>query len=147
LQSIFPYPSFFVPAKSVAPEFERESRKMKLKTMSNQNLLFTPLEVADICQISRRRVYDWISAGWLRSVRVGGRWVVSSDDLDTFRSACRGAEGRLMPQLWEWDEIWEERPLDNSREWIIPKKTRSRTNKKHARQRRSARRRCSVKAD
>ncbi|HEY3331116.1 MAG TPA: helix-turn-helix domain-containing protein [Capsulimonadaceae bacterium] len=81
--------------------------------------LYTPLEVASQCNISRRRIYDWIAAGWLRSKRVGGRWVVSADDLDFFQATCRGAESRLMPQLWEWEQIWAENPTHVS-QWRVP---------------------------
>ena len=83
--------------------------------------LYTPLEVAAECNISRRRIYDWISAGWLRSKRLGGRWVVSADDLEFFRETCRGAEGRLMPQLWDWEPIWQERPT-RVRGWQVPQR-------------------------
>jgi excisionase family DNA binding protein len=85
----------------------------------NSEVFYAPLEVAEICSISRRRIYDWISAGWLRSKRVGGRWVVSAEDLEFFRETCRGAEGRLMPQLWDWNPIWQERS-SHIKEWRVP---------------------------
>lgn len=91
----------------------------------HDDILYTPLEVAEQCSISRRRIYDWIAAGWLRSKRVGGRWVVSAADLDFFQETCRGAESRLMPQLWEWDEIWNSHP-GHVGEWRVPKVPRKR---------------------
>ncbi|MDR3710271.1 MAG: helix-turn-helix domain-containing protein [Capsulimonadaceae bacterium] len=86
-------------------------------------VLYTPLEVAVECNISRRRIYDWIAAGWLRGRRIGGRWVVTAEDLEFFRETCRGAEGRLMPQLWDWDPIWQDRPT-RIREWNLPRRKR-----------------------
>ena len=94
-------------------------------TDTEPEVLYTPLEVAAECNISRRRIYDWIAAGWLRSKRVGGRWVVSGEDLDFFREHCRGAEGRLMPQLWEWDEVWQDHPT-HVHNWKVPATKRKR---------------------
>jgi excisionase family DNA binding protein len=105
-----------------------------MDTDTSQDVLYTPLEVAELCKISRRRVYDWIASGWLRGVRVGGRWLVSLDDLGYFRETCRGAENRLMPQLWEWESIWSSRPLDSSA-WKPPKNKRSRRKSKPASER------------
>jgi excisionase family DNA binding protein len=100
--------------------------------MSNSEAeLYTPLEVADHCSISRRRIYDWIAAGWLRGHRIGGRWVVSSDDLSLFRATCVGAEGHLMPQLWEWDQFWNENPSRVSK-WIVPPQKRKPRKKRAA---------------
>jgi len=92
------------------------------KKMDSETL-YTPLEVAEECNISRRRIYDWISAGWLRSKRVGGRWVVSADDLEFFRETCRGAQGRLMPQLWDWNPLWQER-TSRVHDWRVPQSNR-----------------------
>lgn len=72
--------------------------------------VYTPLEVAERAGLSRRRVYDWLTWGWLRGYRRGGRWVVTGEDWEFFTRACRGARGRLMPSLHDWEEIWGARP-------------------------------------
>lgn len=71
---------------------------------------YTPQEVAARCGLSRRRIYDWLSCGWLRGRRLGGRWVVMAEDWDFFSRTCRGAGGRLMPSLRDWEAIWNARP-------------------------------------
>ncbi len=45
---------------------------------------YTPQEVAERSGLSRRRVYDWLSWGWLRGHRHGGRWVVTAQDWEFF---------------------------------------------------------------
>ncbi len=71
--------------------------------------LYTPQQVAQRCGLSRRRIYDWLTWGWLRGHRRGGRWVVTAEDLDFFVRSCRGARGRLMPSLHDWDSLWRGR--------------------------------------
>lgn len=71
---------------------------------------YTPLEVAERCGLSRRRVYDWLTWGWLRGLRHGGRWVVAASDWEYFQSASRGARGRLMPSLHDWELLWRKCP-------------------------------------
>jgi len=71
---------------------------------------YTPQEVAELCGLSRRRVYDWLTWGWLRGHRNGGRWVVTAADWDFFTHACRGARGRLMPSLHDWELLWASHP-------------------------------------
>ncbi|MGI4789674.1 MAG: helix-turn-helix domain-containing protein [Janthinobacterium lividum] len=72
--------------------------------------IYTPQEIAELCGLSRRRVYDWLSWGWLRGHRRGGRWVVTTLDWEFFTQTCRGARGRLMPSLRDWQPLWEARP-------------------------------------
>lgn len=72
--------------------------------------LYTPQEIAERCGLSRRRVYDWLSWGWLRGRRHGGRWVVTAEDWDFFVRISRGARGRLMPSLRDWGPLWKSRP-------------------------------------
>ena len=69
--------------------------------------LYTPRDVADLCGLSRRRIYDWLARGWLRGHRKGGRWIVTAEDLDLFKRTCVGSHGRLMPSLYEWGVIWK----------------------------------------
>ena len=76
--------------------------------------LYTPLEIAERSGLSRRRVYDWLSWGWLRGHRHGGRWVVMAEDWEFFTQVCRGARGRLMPSLRDWEPIWKEQQLRNN---------------------------------
>ena len=71
--------------------------------------VYTPQEVAQRSGLSRRRIYDWLSWGWLRGSRHGGRWVVTVEDWEFFTWVCRGARGRLMPSLRDWEPIWKER--------------------------------------
>ena len=66
----------------------------------------TPKEIAALVGVSRRVVYDWITYGWLRAHRIGGRWLITAEDLDFFRWRSRGALGRLMPQLRDWSFLW-----------------------------------------
>ena len=73
-------------------------------------ILYTPQEIAERCGLSRRRVYDWLSWGWLRGRRHGGRWLVTADDWEFFARICRGARGRLMPSLRDWGPIWQAQP-------------------------------------
>jgi len=72
--------------------------------------LFTPQEVAERCGLSRRRIYDWLAAGWLRGHRAGGRWLVTEADWDYFTRTCRTRRGRLMPSLRDWPPLWAAQP-------------------------------------
>lgn len=74
-------------------------------------IFYTPLEVAALCGLSRRRVYDWLSWGWLRGSHHGGRWVIAAADWDFFQQVSRGARGRLMPSLHDWEALWQSPPL------------------------------------
>lgn len=80
--------------------------------LANTLTLYTPLEVAERAGLSRRRVYDWLTWGWLRGHRHGGRWVVTAADWEFFTHVCRGARGRLMPSLRDWEPIWQERRVE-----------------------------------
>jgi excisionase family DNA binding protein len=66
----------------------------------------SPLELSERFGVSRRRVYDWISFGWLRASRSGHRWRVSGRDAAFFEATCRGYRWRLMPSLYEWESLW-----------------------------------------
>jgi hypothetical protein len=76
---------------------------------SASSAVYTPQEIAGRSGLSRRRIYDWLSWGWLRGSRRGGRWIVASEDWEFFIRVCRGARGRLMPSLRDWEPIWKER--------------------------------------
>ncbi len=43
---------------------------------------YTPAEVADLLQVTRRTVYDWIKSGKLEAVQVGRGWRISRETLD-----------------------------------------------------------------
>ncbi len=79
---------------------------------------YTPQEVAGRCGLSRRRVYDWLTWGWLRGHRRGGRWAVTADDWEFFQRTCRGAGGRLMPSLRDWSPLWAARDAQEGRTFL-----------------------------
>lgn len=51
--------------------------------------IYTPDEVAEILQVTRRTVYGWIKDGKLKAVKVGRGWRVKREELDSF---INGAE-------------------------------------------------------
>ena len=79
-----------------------------------EDLAYTPQEIAERCGLSRRRVYDWLSWGWLRGHRRGGRWLVTAADWEFFVRTSRGARGRLMPSLRDWEPLWQMRPVGDA---------------------------------
>lgn len=52
--------------------------------------LLTVEEVAEICRTSVRTVRRWIADGELAVYRIGGRVLVSEEDLAAFIKSCRG---------------------------------------------------------
>ena len=87
-----------------------------LETEVGEGSWLSPQEVADRCGKSRRRVYDWLAWGWLRGVRLGGRWLVNEEDLAFFERTCRGYRDHLMPSLYDWEPLWSAQPLLRSSE-------------------------------
>ena len=52
--------------------------------------LLTVEEVAEICRVTGRTVRRWIADGELATYRLGGRVLVSENDLAAFLRSCRG---------------------------------------------------------
>ena len=48
--------------------------------------VYTLDEVADIMQVTKRTLYNYIKAGTLKAVKVGKYWRVSEDNLQAFIS-------------------------------------------------------------
>lgn len=51
------------------------------------NRLLTVKEVADLCQVSPRTVFRWLSLGELAAVRIGNVTRIRKDDLEAFFQA------------------------------------------------------------
>lgn len=49
-----------------------------------QEAIYTPEEVAQLYKVTRQTVYNWISAGQLSAIRVGGHVRIRQSDLDSF---------------------------------------------------------------
>ena len=60
----------------------------------------TPEEVAALCRVTRRAVYDWLRDGKLRGYRAGTRWLVKPADLDAFLTG-NAAPGGQVPAMNE----------------------------------------------
>ena len=63
--------------------------------------LFAPAEVARLCGLSRRAVYDAIRRGELPAMRLCSRLRIRSDDLDSWLTAARVAPTPGPPQVKE----------------------------------------------
>ena len=50
----------------------------------DNNQLFTPEQVAERLQVTRRTVYQWINDGKLPALKVGRGWRIRESDLDIF---------------------------------------------------------------
>ncbi len=50
----------------------------------SQNELLTVSDVADLCKVSPRTVFRWLSEGWLPAIRIGNVTRVRRKDLDAF---------------------------------------------------------------
>ena len=85
--------------------------EIKIPASDTSLIVYTPLEIAQRAGLSRRRVYDWLTWGWLRGHRHGGRWIVTAADWEFFTQVSQGARGRLMPSLRDWEPIWQTRAL------------------------------------
>ncbi len=46
--------------------------------------LFTPEEVARKVKVERQTVYQWLTSGRLRGLRVGSSWRITEEDLIAF---------------------------------------------------------------
>lgn len=46
--------------------------------------IYTKKEVADILGVSERTVWNYIKAGRLKAVKIGGKWKVSDENLKKF---------------------------------------------------------------
>ncbi len=51
------------------------------------NELFTVSEVAELCKVSPRTVFRWLSEGEMPAIRIGNVTRVRREDLDTFFQA------------------------------------------------------------
>ena len=92
---------------------QTEGETASTHTTLAEDPAYTPQEIAERCGLSRRRIYDWLSWGWLRGYRHGGRWTVTAGDWEFFARTCRGARGRLMPSLRDWEPIWQTHPTED----------------------------------
>ncbi len=52
--------------------------------MMNNEILLTPVDVANRLQVNERRVTQWLRRGFLRGFKIGKEWRVSSRDLEAF---------------------------------------------------------------
>ncbi len=50
----------------------------------NETKFYSLEEVAEIIQVSRRSMYNYIKDGRLKANKVGGRWIVSEEQLQNF---------------------------------------------------------------
>ena len=58
--------------------------------------LYTLAEVEQITQVTRRTLYLWLESGYLNAVKVGGRWRVTQDEIDTLISGQKGSYKRRV---------------------------------------------------
>lgn len=54
--------------------------------MSNEIRVYTTEEVAEILQVTKRTVYNYIKAGTLKAVKIGKYWRISAENLEEFIS-------------------------------------------------------------
>lgn len=47
-------------------------------------MLLTVEDVAERLRVSKKTVYGWLRSGELRSIRLGGLWRISEEDLAQF---------------------------------------------------------------
>ncbi len=60
---------------------------------------YTPEEIAELLKVSRRSVYEWLSAGKLHGLRAGQYWRITEEDLMKFmqrRERDHGGSGRRV---------------------------------------------------
>ena len=59
----------------------------------SQKKTLTPKEVAEVCEVSRATVYEWLRTGKLDCVQLhgyGGRYQISKDAVDRIRTKPAG---------------------------------------------------------
>lgn len=54
--------------------------------MSNEIRVYTTEEVAEILQVTKRTIYNYIKAGALKAVKIGKYWRISAENLEEFIS-------------------------------------------------------------
>ena len=54
--------------------------------MSNEIRVYTTEEVAEILQVTKRTVYNYIKTGALKAVKIGKYWRISAENLEEFIS-------------------------------------------------------------
>lgn len=47
-------------------------------------VLYTVMEIADILKVSRRTVYNYISDGNLKAIKIGKMWRIKKSDFEDF---------------------------------------------------------------
>lgn len=53
-----------------------------------QDRLYTLAEVEELTTVTRRTLYNWIVAGYLQAVKVGGRWKVPATEIERITSGA-----------------------------------------------------------
>lgn len=67
--------------------------------VSLESLTYSPEQVAEFCQVTRRTVYNWISDGHLKARKVGPRyWVIDRFTLEAFLGLSPSPDAVQSPQ-------------------------------------------------
>lgn len=87
--------------------------------------LLTPEQVAKRLQLTPHTIYVWLRAGRLPGIKLGRRWRVKEEDLESYLDDRRGEEASMPAEdeepIWELaerlmrdvpDEEWERLPKD-----------------------------------
>ena len=61
-------------------------------------VLYTPEQVAEKLQATRRTVYRWLVSGALRGMRAGEGWRIAEADLMAFLESRKAAAPRVGPK-------------------------------------------------
>jgi excisionase family DNA binding protein len=61
-------------------------------------VLYTPEQVAEKIQVTRRSVYAWLTTGKLRGLRAGDTWRIAEADLMAFLESRKAPAPRVGPK-------------------------------------------------
>lgn len=61
-------------------------------------VLYTPEQVAEKLQVTRRAVYAWLTSGKLRGLRAGDTWRITEQDLMAFLESRKAPAPHVGPK-------------------------------------------------
>lgn len=63
-----------------------------------EDRLYQLAEVEHLAQVTKRTLYNWIDTGYLKAVKVGGRWKVPPEEIERI---TQGAVKRYGSRVYE----------------------------------------------